>query len=61
MTSTLDCLSKSVPPASVVDKVLDHVLSETKKLQVSALVFVGDAMEENSDVLAGVSSGLILQ
>jgi hypothetical protein len=35
-----------------IEKVLIHVRKETKLLQVSALVFVGDAMEENPDTLA---------
>jgi hypothetical protein len=41
-----------------IGKVLDHVLSETKKLKVSALVFVGDAMEENPYVLVGSAAEL---
>jgi hypothetical protein len=35
-----------------IEKVLTHAQKETKLLQVSALVFVGDAMEENPDALA---------
>jgi hypothetical protein len=35
-----------------IGKVLIHTQKETKLLQVSALVFVGDAMEENPDTLA---------
>src|SRR5215831_1629267 len=35
-----------------IGKVLTHTQKETKLLQVSALVFVGDAMEENPDTLA---------
>ena len=35
-----------------IEKILIHAKKETKLLQVSALVFVGDAMEENPDVLA---------
>ena len=35
-----------------IEKVLTHAQKETKLLKVSALVFVGDAMEENSDSLA---------
>jgi hypothetical protein len=34
-----------------IEKVLKHVQKETKLLPVSALVFVGDAMEENPDTL----------
>ena len=35
-----------------IGKVLTHAQKETKLLQVSTLVFVGDAMEENPDTLA---------
>jgi hypothetical protein len=35
-----------------IEKVLIHAQKETKLLKVSALVFVGDAMEENLDSLA---------
>jgi len=35
-----------------IEKVLIHAQKETKLLPVSALVFVGDAMEENPDTLA---------
>jgi hypothetical protein len=35
-----------------IEKVLKHAQKETKLLPVSALVFVGDAMEENPDTLA---------
>src|SRR5262249_43385690 len=35
-----------------IEKVLTHAVKETKLLQISALVFVGDAMEENPDTLA---------
>jgi hypothetical protein len=34
-----------------LEKILAHAKKETKLLRVSALVFVGDAMEENSDTL----------
>jgi len=34
-----------------IEKILAHAKKETKLLRVSALVFVGDAMEENSDTL----------
>jgi hypothetical protein len=34
-----------------IAKVLAHAKSETTKLPVNALVFIGDAMEENPDVL----------
>jgi hypothetical protein len=35
-----------------IEKLLAHAQKETKLLRVSALVFVGDAMEENPDTLA---------
>jgi hypothetical protein len=35
-----------------IGKILTHTQRETKLLKVSALTFVGDAMEENSDALA---------
>src|SRR5262249_44703232 len=35
-----------------IEKVLKHAQKEAKLLPVSALVFVGDAMEENPDTLA---------
>jgi hypothetical protein len=41
-----------------LEKVLIHTRKETKLLPVSALVFVGDAMEENPDALAHQASEL---
>jgi len=41
-----------------IGKVLTHTQKETKLLQVSALAFVGDAMEENPDTLAQQASEL---
>jgi len=41
-----------------IGKVFTHAQKETKLLQVSALVFVGDAMEENPDTLAHQASKL---
>jgi len=41
-----------------IGKVLAHTQKETKLLQVSALAFVGDAMEENPDTLAHQASEL---
>jgi hypothetical protein len=35
-----------------IERILTHAQKETKLLRVSALVFVGDAMEENPDTLA---------
>jgi hypothetical protein len=34
-----------------IEKILIHAKKETKLLRVSALIFVGDAMEENPDVV----------
>ncbi|MDQ6701768.1 MAG: VWA domain-containing protein [Pseudomonadota bacterium] len=39
-----------------IEKVLRHVLDETRKTPVRAFVFVGDAMEERLDVLAGLAA-----
>jgi hypothetical protein len=41
-----------------IGKVLLHAQKETKLLRVSALVFVGDATEENPDTLAHEASEL---
>src|SRR5215472_5783772 len=35
-----------------IEKILIHARKETKLLRVNAMVFVGDAMEENPDTLA---------
>jgi hypothetical protein len=35
-----------------IERILTHAQKETKLLRVSALIFVGDAMEENPDTLA---------
>jgi hypothetical protein len=39
-------------------KVLRHVIDETRRSPVRALVFVGDAMEESLDLLAGLAAEL---
>src|SRR5271166_3264056 len=44
-----------------IRRVLAHALSEARRAKVGALVFVGDAMEENPDQLAGVAGELALQ
>jgi hypothetical protein len=41
-----------------IGKILTHAQKETKLLQVNALVFVGDAMEENPDTLAHAAGEL---
>src|SRR5207244_8749906 len=41
-----------------IERVLSHALSETKKQRVNALVFVGDAMEENVDRLCQLAGEL---
>ena len=44
-----------------IRRVLAHARNEAKRAKVGALVFVGDAMEENPDDLAGVAGELALQ
>jgi hypothetical protein len=34
-----------------IERILSHAIKETAKLQVNALVFIGDAMEESVDIL----------
>ena len=41
-----------------IGKVLAHARRETELLQVQALIFVGDAMEENSDTLVAAAATL---
>ncbi len=41
-----------------IERVLAHALSETRKQRVGALVFVGDAMEENVDRLCQLAGEL---
>ena len=41
-----------------IRKVLKHTLNETKRENVSALVYIGDSMEEDIDVLAKISGEL---
>jgi hypothetical protein len=41
-----------------IERVLAHTLAETKKQRVNALVFVGDAMEENVDRLCRLAGEL---
>ncbi|HLY45579.1 MAG TPA: VWA domain-containing protein [Stellaceae bacterium] len=41
-----------------IERVLAHALGETKKQRVGALVFVGDAMEEDVDLLCGLAGEL---
>jgi len=41
-----------------IGKILTHVMNETQQLAVSALVFVGDAMEENPDSLVTRAAGM---
>lgn len=41
-----------------IEKVLRHVRDEARNTPVRALVFVGDAMEEELDVLAGLAGDL---
>ena len=41
-----------------IERVLAHALTETKKQRVNALVFIGDAMEENVDRLCRLAGEL---
>ena len=41
-----------------IEKVLTHASKETKLLKVSALVFVGDALEESPDIVLSAASTL---
>lgn len=41
-----------------IEKVLRHALDETRRERIAALVFVGDAMEEELDILAGLAAEL---
>jgi hypothetical protein len=43
-----------------IANVLRHALAETKMRKVGALVFVGDAVEESADLLAGLAGQLAL-
>jgi hypothetical protein len=44
-----------------IGRVLKHALDETRRGKVNALIFVGDSMEENADVLAGLAGELGIQ
>src|SRR5262249_55098138 len=41
-----------------IEKILTHAAKETKLLRVNALVFVGDALEENLDTVLSAASAL---
>ena len=41
-----------------IHRVLEHALAETKKKPISAVVFVGDAMEEKADDLCALAGEL---
>jgi hypothetical protein len=41
-----------------IEKILNHTAKETKLLKVSALVFIGDALEEDPDVILGAVNTL---
>jgi len=43
-----------------IERVLSHAIAESKKRRVHALVFVGDAMEENADRLCRLAGELAL-
>ena len=41
-----------------IGRVLQHALDETRRKKVNALVFIGDCMEEDPDLLAGLAGEL---
>ena len=41
-----------------IRRVLEHVRNETKRSRIGAMVYVGDAMEENVDALAAIAGEL---
>ena len=41
-----------------IEQVLNHALHETRQHRINALVFVGDCMEENADLLCGKAGEL---
>ena len=43
-----------------IGRVLAHALSEAKRAKIAALIFIGDAMEENPDRLASLGGELAL-
>jgi len=47
MMTTIDCRAGETQ----IERILSHAIKETTKLKVNALVFIGDAMEENPDIL----------
>lgn len=60
-TATLKRLMSSIQcqgGQTQIGKVLSHALNETARAKVSALVYIGDAMEENVDVLATKAGNL---
>ena len=44
-----------------IQAMLDHALSETKRDRIRALIFIGDAMEENADTLCHIAGELGLR
>src|SRR6202795_5110400 len=51
---TVSCLGGETQ----IERVLDHAIAETKRQRVNALVFVGDAVEENVDRLCQLAGEL---
>jgi hypothetical protein len=47
--------------ATQIRRVLAHACDEAKRAKVGAMVYVGDAMEENPDMLASLAGKLALQ
>ena len=45
-------------PTAQIGKVLEHVRDETRRAPIGALIYVGDAMEENVDALCTLAGEL---
>ncbi len=54
--SKIDCRAGTTQ----IGKVLKHVAAETRRRPAKVLVFVGDAMEESADMIAGLAGELAL-
>ena len=57
LMSRISCVSGRTQ----IGKVLQHVLTETRARPVGALIYIGDAMEEGLDVLAGAAGEMGLR
>ena len=54
--TTVSCLGGQTQ----IQKVLEHAIAETRKERINALVFIGDAVEENVDALCARAGELAL-